>query len=145
MDRKQHKDAWVATLTEVMPLTALDYTAPQNYMMKAFGFPFPKKSYGDTKAAVEDLKARLARTFSLIPAFGGQMIHALAGELPRLVYSGKERDSNLDHFPDEVFSFQVLDATQYPWTFDGLSNLGAQHQATPATQSPSASPSSPAA
>lgn len=85
MERKQHKDAWVAGLTETMPLTPLDYTAPQNYIMKSFIFPFASTLDSDRQDAVTFLKSRLARAFSLIPALGGQMIHARDGELPRLV------------------------------------------------------------
>ena len=125
MEQKRDKDAWVAGLTETMPLTALDYTAPQNYMMKSFIFPFESTLESDRQKVVAYLKGRLARTFSLIPALGGQMIHARDGELPRLVYSQKDRDSNLDHFPDEVCNYQVLGSTQYPWSFDDLSTLGA--------------------
>lgn len=129
MECKQHKDAWVAGLTETMPLTPLDYTAPQNYIMKSFIFPFASTLDSDRQDAVTSLKSRLARAFSLIPALGGQMIHARDGELPRLVYSQKDGDCNLDHFPDEVCGYQVLDSRQYPWSFDDLST----HNAPPST------------
>ncbi|KAH6838566.1 hypothetical protein B0I37DRAFT_449627 [Chaetomium sp. MPI-CAGE-AT-0009] len=107
-----------------MPLTALDYTAPQNYMMKSLIFPFPSILDSDRQPAVTYLKGRLARVFALVPPFAGQMIHARDGELPRLVYSDKAGESNLDRFPNEVFDYQVLDSAQFPWTFDELSALG---------------------
>ncbi|KAK3295278.1 uncharacterized protein B0H64DRAFT_459209 [Chaetomium fimeti] len=108
-----------------MPLTALDYTAPQNYMMTSFIFPFESILESDRQVVVTYLKGRLARTFSLIPALGGQMIHARDGELPRVVYSEEAGESNLDRFPNEICDYRVLDGTQFPWSFDELSALGA--------------------
>ncbi|KAK4149691.1 transferase family-domain-containing protein [Chaetomidium leptoderma] len=124
MDHNMNKAVWVAGLSETMPLTPLDYTAPQNYIMRSFGFPFPSNLETERLAAVTYLKARLARAFSLLPFLAGQIIHAREGELPRLVYPGEGYPSNLDSFPDEVFDHQVLESALFPWTFEQLSALG---------------------
>ncbi|KAL2262486.1 hypothetical protein VTK26DRAFT_1167 [Humicola hyalothermophila] len=113
-------------LTEVMPLTPLDFTAPQNYIVKVFSFPFRSGAEKDRLEAVEFLKTRLERVFTLFPFLGGLIIHAKEGELPRLVYSKGRPNVDRHGLPDnlKVFSYQVLDCSQFPWTFEQLSELG---------------------
>ncbi|KAL2152887.1 hypothetical protein VTH82DRAFT_4042 [Thermothelomyces myriococcoides] len=124
MESKPEKGAWVASLTETMPLTALDYTAPQNYMMKCFLFPFSGTLDHEREAAVDYLRDRLARVLSDLPFLAGQIIHTGKDELPRLVYPGNGTPFNFELFPDEVFDHQVLDRSKFPWAFDELSAAG---------------------
>jgi hypothetical protein len=125
MEDKQAKAAWVSTLTKTMPLTALDYTAPQNYMMKCFGFPFDES---ERLAAVKHLLARFHLALKLQPCLGGQIIHGEERDgqltLPRLVYPPEVANNNLHTFPDEVFNHQVLEESQFPYTFAQLGELG---------------------
>ncbi|KAK4235323.1 transferase family-domain-containing protein [Achaetomium macrosporum] len=109
-----------------MPLTLLDYTAPQNYITHVFGFHFPINREANQAEAVAYLKARLGQVFSLIPFLGGQIIHAEDGQLPRLVYSREGGSSNLNQFPDEVFDSQVIDLPypHFPQPFWELLRLG---------------------
>ncbi|KAK4041142.1 hypothetical protein C8A01DRAFT_34874 [Parachaetomium inaequale] len=119
------KEAWVARLTETMPLTALDHTAPQNYILRCFGFPFcPSPRNLNRHAAIAYLKWRLVRAFSLLPFLEGQIIHGWDGELPRLVYPGNVLPSKLDLFSYEVFDYQVFESSRFPWSFEELSALG---------------------
>jgi hypothetical protein len=126
MDRKQAKAAWVSTLTKKMPLTALDYTAPQNYIMKCFGFPFDES---ERLAAIRHLTARFHLALKLQPCLGGQIIHGKEQDgklsLPRLVYPPDVANNNLHTFPEEVFDHRVLDESQFPYTFERLGELGA--------------------
>ncbi|KAL2173982.1 uncharacterized protein P884DRAFT_167109, partial [Thermothelomyces heterothallicus CBS 202.75] len=124
MESKPDKEAWVASLTETIPLTALDYTAPQNYIMRCFIFPFPGAPDSEREVAVTYLRGKLARVLSYLPFLAGQIIHAREGELPRLVYPGNGTPSNLELFPDEVFDHQVINRSEFPWSFDELSALG---------------------
>jgi hypothetical protein len=120
---RQAKKAWVDGLEGTMPLTPLDYTAPQNYIMRAWGFRF-SSDVQDRGRAVVYLKDRLHETFRHLPYLGGQFIHASEGELPRLVYPSNNQLSNLDMFPNEVFSSQDLDGSMFYWTFDEILELG---------------------
>jgi hypothetical protein len=120
---RQAKKAWVDGLEGTMPLTTLDYTAPQNYVMRAWGFRF-SSDVQDRGRAVVYLKDRLHETFRHLPYLGGQFIHASEGELPRLVYPSNNQLSNLDMFPNEVFSSQDLDGSMFYWTFDEILELG---------------------
>lgn len=122
MDRKQAKAAWVSTLGEEMTLTPFDYTAPQNYIMKCFGFPFDDS---ERQAAVRHLEARLHLAFKFRPSLAGQIIHGKDGKLPKLVYPVEHTNNNLHTFPDEVFDHLVLDESQFPWTFEHLTQAGA--------------------
>ncbi|KAL2166789.1 hypothetical protein VTG60DRAFT_2142 [Thermothelomyces hinnuleus] len=124
MESKPDKEAWVASLTETMPLTALDYTAPQNYIMRCFIFPFPGTLDSEREVAVAYLRGKLARVLSYLPFLAGQIIHTREDEQPRLVYPGNGTHSNLELFPDEVFDHQVVDRSEFPWSFDELSALG---------------------
>lgn len=124
MVASQAKQAWVSSLTETMPLTPLDYTAPQNYIMRSLGFPFPSSSESDRQAAVKHLESRLELVFSLLPFLAGQIIHPKEGELPRLVYPGPSTSPNLSVFRNEVFADQIVDASEFSATFAELLDLG---------------------
>lgn len=105
MDKKPQVDK----LTKEMPLAPLDYTTPQNYMMNALEFPF--------------LGTETAERQTALVYLGGQFVHGNGyDELPRLLYI--DDPANHDFFPAGVFDSQVLDASQFPWTFDQLLDDG---------------------
>ncbi|KAG7291229.1 hypothetical protein NEMBOFW57_001241 [Staphylotrichum longicolle] len=93
------RQAWISSLTEVMPLAPLDHTAPQNYVMKCWGFSFP-----------------------------GQILHSKDGGAPRCVYKTvkacNDTPVRLDIPWSEVFVSQVLDSSEFLWTFQELSAQG---------------------
>ncbi|KAK3302708.1 uncharacterized protein B0T15DRAFT_403463, partial [Chaetomium strumarium] len=129
MNRSQSsplKRVWLSTLTETMPLTPLDYTAPQNYIVRLFGFHFPNYRELDRIATVAYLKDHLAHTISLMPFLGGQIIHTEAEQLPRMVYSKMGTSCNLAQFPGEVFDSQNIDISypHLPQPFWELLRLG---------------------
>ncbi|KAK0642898.1 hypothetical protein B0T16DRAFT_511917 [Cercophora newfieldiana] len=111
MDKAQ----WMASLTEVMPLTPLDFTAPQGYIPIIFGFPFQ----GSPEDAISHLERRLARALYQWPCLAGQFIAGGRGVSPKLIYS-RSVLTNLDVFPVEVFDAQTLLRPTFPWTFEQL-------------------------
>ncbi|KAK0613252.1 hypothetical protein B0T14DRAFT_498792 [Immersiella caudata] len=110
------KSEWVASLTESVALTPLDYTAPQGYIPIIFGFNFD----GSPLDAAAYLKVRLARTLAKWPCLGGQFIAGGSGVSPKLIYSSTGPTS-LEAFPNEVFDFRGLQTDQLRWDeFDQL-------------------------
>ncbi|KAK4107500.1 hypothetical protein N656DRAFT_719989, partial [Canariomyces notabilis] len=107
------KQAWVAELTEQIPLTPLDYTSPQNYIMRCLGFPFPDwNDQAHRDLTVEYCKTRLSSVFKLFPFLAGQGVRPKGGELPKLVY--ERTKPNLERFPEEVFDSRVFDRLEFP-------------------------------
>ncbi|KAL1835986.1 hypothetical protein VTJ49DRAFT_5743 [Mycothermus thermophilus] len=123
MATERERQAWVSGLTKTMTLTALDYTAPQNYIMRCWGFPLASNRKVDREAAVKYLKERLDLTLSRLRFLGGVIIHGKDGGLPRLVYPYNDADINIRRFPDEVFDFQVLGSKDFP-TYGQLTKDG---------------------
>ncbi|KAL2270572.1 hypothetical protein VTJ83DRAFT_2756 [Remersonia thermophila] len=114
MATEEDRRAWVARLTQTMPLTPIDYTSPQNYIMHCWGFPLTDNSRENREAAAKHLKERLDLTISRLRFLGGVIIHGKDDALPRLVYPDADVDLNIRRFPDQVFDFQVLDSDRFP-------------------------------
>ncbi|KAK4160668.1 hypothetical protein QBC43DRAFT_270044 [Cladorrhinum sp. PSN259] len=115
------KNAWIAGLDEVFPLTPLDQAAPRIYTRLVYGFRFP-----DTKnieAAVSYLQAGLHRAFTQWPFLAGQVIHPADSQHARAVFSRDPQKFNLGSFPGEVFAYQILDQSVFP-TYEQLQKKG---------------------
>lgn len=65
MSQSQTKQNWVDTLKEEMPLTPLDYTAPQNYIRRSLAFPFPNSA--SKEEAVNYLRHQLSQVLVSVP------------------------------------------------------------------------------
>lgn len=106
-----------------MPLTALDYTAPQNYIMKSAIFPCSNDLTLRYKALFY-LRSRLKTLFQDLPFLAGKVVHPTEeGVRPRLDYQ-ENVTFNDDNLPQDTFGYSFLGQDRFPWTFQELSAAG---------------------
>jgi len=120
------KEDWVKLrLTEVLPLTPIDQTAPRIYTRVVYGFPFSGND-ATLQDAVARVRESLLRSFSRWPFLAGQVIHPGDSDLMAAVYSHIPENFNLHRFPDEVFSHRDLRKLgAASWNFEKLTKQGA--------------------
>ncbi|KAK0612074.1 hypothetical protein B0T14DRAFT_571909 [Immersiella caudata] len=125
MDHTDAKKAWISSLTEEYPLTAIDHAAPKIYTRIAYGFPFRSSNDLDIIAATRYLLNSFRRALTCFPFLGGQILHPKDDKLPQLIYSRDPANLNINRYRDEVFDVKCgKGITDYPWTWERLQAAG---------------------
>ncbi|KAK5657554.1 hypothetical protein OQA88_3127 [Cercophora sp. LCS_1] len=110
---------WIDSLTETLPMTALDYTAPQGYIPLILGFKHTNTA-SDHQAAIEFLKGRLNHVLTKYPFLSGVFINGSEAHHPRVIYSTDPRRSILAVLASDVFTVQIWDDNTFPYTYQDL-------------------------
>ncbi|KAK0750763.1 hypothetical protein B0T18DRAFT_455812 [Schizothecium vesticola] len=118
-DMSQTKKDWIASLTEVLPLTPIDRTAPVGYFSLVYGFPGGPWPYAKRRRSIAHIAIRLKAVIAKFPFLGGQLLlDDGQPERSKVMYSPDPRAANItqlgksDIHPihciqDEMISFKT--------------------------------------